>query len=71
MEKQLINESIHNWVNNNQDILSKHKNMWIAYNVNGIVAADEDYQRMISKATASQQSYIIYSNHHFGKVRFI
>jgi Aspartyl protease/Family of unknown function (DUF5678) len=71
MEKIIINSSIHNWVNNNKELLAKYKKMWIAYNSSGIIAADKDYGTMLQKAKESNEEFIIYSNHHFGAVRFL
>jgi Family of unknown function (DUF5678) len=71
MKKEIINPSIHNWANNNRELLAQYQNMWIAYNESSIIAADKDYSVMIEKAKATNQDFIILSNHHYGKTRFL
>jgi Aspartyl protease len=37
--KEIINPSIHNWVNNNRSLLKPYKGMWIAHNADAVVAS--------------------------------
>jgi hypothetical protein len=38
MNKRIINDSIHNWVNNNRELLAPYKGQWVAHNANEVVA---------------------------------
>ncbi|TAG19550.1 MAG: hypothetical protein EAZ32_06315 [Cytophagia bacterium] len=39
MSKRIINDSIHNWVNNNRELLAPYKGQWVAHNANEVLAS--------------------------------
>jgi hypothetical protein len=58
--KEIINPSIHNWVNNNRSLLKPYKGMWIAHNADAVVASAKTGIALIEIIQAQEiQNYTI------------
>ncbi len=62
MKKKIINPSIHNWVNNNRDLLIPYQGMWIAHDSESVLASGKTgFQLMETiKQNAIQNHTIVY-----------
>jgi Family of unknown function (DUF5678)/Aspartyl protease len=72
MENKIINNSVHNWVNNNRDLLRQYKGKWIAYNEKGLLLSDDTLKSLCEKADKITSDYIVYfiDPFQFGKINF-
>jgi Family of unknown function (DUF5678) len=61
MENKIINNSVHNWVNNNRDLLRQYKGKWIAYNESGLLLHDDTLKSLCERVEKQPwiTSYII------------
>ena len=58
---EIINNSSHNWVNNNKTLLRYYKNKYIAYTLqDDIIASDNEMETVIEKAKLITESFSIY-----------
>jgi predicted aspartyl protease len=75
MEKKIINNSIHNWINNNREKLREFSGKWIAHNENEVLASaekGEDLMKILEKKKI--ENYIIarvHSSWYEGKLRIL
>ena len=57
----MINDSIHNWVNNNKQRLRYYKRRYVAYNAeDGIIAYDDELQVLLNKANATTSDFAVH-----------
>ena len=70
--KKVINDTIHNWVNNHSDLLQKYKGKWVAFTVKDsiIAVADTIEDIKIRAGEHSEKFTIFFVNPNFFKVRF-
>lgn len=58
---EIINNSSHNWVNNNKTLLRYYKNKYIAYTLqDDIIASDDEMEIVIEKAKKITNSFAVY-----------
>lgn len=71
MEK-IINPSIDNWVNNNRELLLKHKGKWIAFNENELIAVHDTLAELRILANSITTKYLVYFVNpiSFGQISF-
>lgn len=71
MEK-IINTSISNWVNNNRELLLKHKGKWIAFNESGLIAVHDSLAELRVLADSIAAKYAVYfvNPTSFGRMSF-
>ncbi len=60
MEQKIINNSIHNWVNNNKELLSAFRGRWIAHNEKEVLASAKTGRELASILKESNfENYIL------------
>ena len=69
----MINDYIHNWVNNNKQLLRYYKRKYVSYTAeDGIIDCDDELQELIEKAKTVKEDFAIYNANSFiHKIRIL
>ncbi len=59
--KKIINASVHNWVNNNLEMLKAFKGKWIAYTMeDNLIAAAESLSELSAIAEKKSRAFVVF-----------
>ena len=57
----MINDYIHNWVNNNKQLLRYYKRKYVSYAAeDGIIDCDDEVQELIEKVNNIKSDFVVY-----------